>query len=125
MQGELVAENGTMSGGGNRVMRGKMRLGSSAPVVAQQSQRDVADAEARLQTLEEQLQEHQRTVAENEAAATAAHEALASLSTDLQKEELAVQSLLRKVENLKNQMQKIEADMAVCFYLSLCPAGVA
>ena len=116
LQGELVAENGTMSGGGNRVMRGRMRLGSKAPMVSQQSQQDVTQADARLQELEQTLQEQQRDLAENEAAAKAAQEALCVLSTDQQKEELAVQSLLRKVQNLKNQQQKIEADIAVRSY---------
>lgn len=113
VQGELVAENGTMSGGGNRVIRGKMRLGSSAPVGAQQAQRDVADAEANLHQLEQQLEQHQYAAAENEAAVKAAQEALHPLSTELQKEEMAVQSLLRKVDDLRRQVQKIEADMAV------------
>lgn len=29
--GQLIAESGTMSGGGNRQMRGRMRIGSAAP----------------------------------------------------------------------------------------------
>ena len=31
VQGELIAENGTMAGGGNKASRGRMTLGSSAP----------------------------------------------------------------------------------------------
>lgn len=31
MDGQLIAESGTMSGGGNKQLRGRMRLGSAAP----------------------------------------------------------------------------------------------
>jgi chromosome segregation ATPase len=108
-----------MSGGGNRVTCGKMRLGNTAPVNAHQSQRDMTEAEAKLQQLEYQLEQHVRAAAENEAAVKAAQDALQPLSTQLQKEELAVQSLRRKVEDLKRQLQKINVDMDVRFFPSL------
>lgn len=108
-----MAENGTMSGGGNRVTRGKMRLGSSAPVGAQQSQRDCVEAEAKLQKLEKQLEHHQHAVNQLEAAVKEEQDTLQPLCVQVQKEEMAVESLFRKVADLRQQLKKIKTEMTV------------
>eukprot|EP00892_Ulva_mutabilis_P006903 jgi/Ulvmu1/4585/UM002_0314.1 len=115
VQGEVVAENGTMSGGGSRVVRGKMRLGSAAPVVADptQSRAELAAAEERLQQLEKQLQEYQHAAVENGQRADAAAKAQESAAMEFQKICLAVESGARKCKELKQQLMKLDASMQV------------
>ncbi len=51
-QGQLIAESGTISGGGGRPSRGRMALGSSAP----KANVDVKAAQAELKQAEQQLE---------------------------------------------------------------------
>lgn len=59
LTGQLIAESGTMSGGGGRPRGGKMRLGSAAPAGvaadAKALEKELAAAEKQLQQLEGQL----------------------------------------------------------------------
>lgn len=52
-QGELISESGTMTGGGGKPRRGKMRLGSGAPAAAASDEgKDVIVLERDLQQLQ-------------------------------------------------------------------------
>ena len=53
VQGELISESGTMTGGGGKPRRGKMRLGSGAPAAAASDEgKDVIVLERDLQQLQ-------------------------------------------------------------------------
>ena len=58
VQGDLIAENGTMSGGGGNVRTGKMCLGNAAPQTAsdREVRAELERLEATLAQLEGQLQ---------------------------------------------------------------------
>jgi hypothetical protein len=52
-QGELISESGTMTGGGGKPRRGKMRLGLGAPAAAASDEgKDVIVLERDLQQLQ-------------------------------------------------------------------------
>ena len=53
LQGQLIAESGTMSGGGGRPSRGRMQLGSAAP----RGNVDAKAAAAELAAAEQQLEQ--------------------------------------------------------------------
>lgn len=55
LQGELIAESGTMSGGGGRPQRGRMALGTSAPKGA--GAVDAKAAAAELKRAEQALEQ--------------------------------------------------------------------
>ncbi|GBF90732.1 structural maintenance protein of chromosomes [Raphidocelis subcapitata] len=67
MDGQLIAESGTMSGGGARQTRGRMRLGAAAP--------GGAGAAADAKALEKELAAAEREAAQVEGALRAAREA--------------------------------------------------
>ncbi|KAF8072407.1 SMC4 [Scenedesmus sp. PABB004] len=74
LQGQLIAESGTMSGGGGKPRGGLMRLGSAAPrpaVDAKAAAKELADAEGQLAAAEAQLRQARadRDAAERELAA--------------------------------------------------------
>lgn len=107
-----------MSGGGTRVTRGKMCLGSAAPVVVDPatSRAELVTAEERVQKLEAELEEHRHAAAENAARADDAVKAQETAAMDFQKSCLAVQSGTRKCKELKLQLQELDAYMTVWFH---------
>lgn len=114
-----------MSGGGTRVTRGKMRLGSAAPAVVDPatSRAELVAAEEQVQKLDAELQEYRHAAAENAQRADAAVKAQENAAMEFQKSCLAVQSGTRKCRELKLQLQELDASMTVRFH-SL-PSGVA
>jgi hypothetical protein len=53
LQGEVISESGTMTGGGGKPRRGKMRVGSGAPAAASSDDgKDVVVLERDLQQLQ-------------------------------------------------------------------------
>lgn len=111
-----------MSGGGSHITRGKMRLGSAAPVVADptKSRAELVAAEERLQQLEAELEEHRHAAAENARRADAAVKAQESAAMDFQKSRLAVESGTRKVKELQRLLQELDASLTVCLHGSPC-----
>jgi chromosome segregation ATPase len=106
VQGELISESGTMTGGGTSVRTGKMQLGNAPPVTMDptQMQADLAAAEHCCRQAEVELQRAQAAMAQHLAAAEAAEQDARHAESQLQKRQAEAESAALLVAQLERQV---------------------
>ena len=106
MQGQMFADNGTISGGGTSVRTGKMRVGNAPPVARDPAvlHAELDAAEARAAAAEHALSTAHDTVTRAAAEASAAQQAAAAGGLALRKGELDVKSDAAKRTELEQQL---------------------
>ncbi|XP_049659667.1 structural maintenance of chromosomes protein 4 isoform X2 [Accipiter gentilis] len=105
LQGQIIEQSGTMTGGGGRVMKG--RMGSSVIM-------DVSEEE--VNKMESQLQKDSKKAVQYEEEKSQLEEAIRNLSQDIQKMRntlekytASIQSLSEQEIHLKTQVKELEA----------------
>ncbi|KAJ9516738.1 hypothetical protein QJQ45_027143, partial [Haematococcus lacustris] len=87
LQGQLIAESGTMSGGGGKPQRGRMALGTAAPKSAAAA--DAKEAAVELRQAEQQLEQVHAALGRARDTVTACEQALLAADKQLQELESA------------------------------------
>ncbi|GFH20092.1 structural maintenance of chromosomes protein [Haematococcus lacustris] len=87
LQGQLIAESGTMSGGGGKPQRGRMALGTAAPKSAAAA--DAKEAAVELRQAEQQLEQVHAALSRARDTVTACEQALLAADKQLQELESA------------------------------------
>ncbi|KAJ8280337.1 hypothetical protein GJAV_G00053360 [Gymnothorax javanicus] len=105
LQGQIIEQAGTMTGGGGRVMRG--RMGTS--LVSEVTQEELDRMEGRLRQEVEQLQSCQERKLQLEERVHKLRNELRTMKNTLEKYTASMQSLTEQEHNLKSQMKELEA----------------
>ncbi|XP_012693852.2 structural maintenance of chromosomes protein 4 isoform X2 [Clupea harengus] len=107
MQGQIIEMAGTMTGGGSRVMRGKM--GSS--IGSEISQKELDQMESRLRENLTQRQGWQQQRQQLEERVHRQRQALRDMKNTLEKYTASIQGLAEQEIHLKSQIKKLEASV--------------
>ncbi|XP_062409333.1 structural maintenance of chromosomes protein 4 [Sardina pilchardus] len=107
MQGQIIEQAGTMTGGGSRVMRGKM--GSSIGSDSQISQKELDRMESALREQQSQRQEYQQQRQQLEEKVHRQRQQLRDMKNTLEKYTASIQGLAEQELLLKSQIKKLEA----------------
>lgn len=105
LQGQIIEQAGTMTGGGGRVMRG--RMGSS--IGSEVTQEELDRMESRLQKEVQQLQSCQERRLQLEERIHSLRNELRTMKNTLEKYTASMQSLSEQELHLKAQMKELEA----------------
>ncbi|NWX24428.1 SMC4 protein, partial [Aegotheles bennettii] len=107
LQGQIIEQSGTMTGGGGKIMKG--RMGSSVVV-------DISEEE--VNKMESQLQKDSKRAVQCGEEKSQLEEAIRKLQQDvremrntLEKYTASIQNLADQENNLKNQVKKLEANV--------------
>ena len=111
LKGEMINENGTMSGGGAKPRGGRLCLGSAAPKVADAKEAaiDLRGAEAELEEAAVALKTARVALSEAVAEAKAARFALEDVETSIPKLRMEAQAALDRADDLTQRMAELEA----------------
>uniref|UniRef100_A0A8C5TY51 Structural maintenance of chromosomes protein n=1 Tax=Malurus cyaneus samueli TaxID=2593467 RepID=A0A8C5TY51_9PASS len=108
LQGQIIEVSGTMTGGGGKVMKG--RMGSSVVM-------DISEEE--ISKMESQLQKDSQRAVQREEEKSQLEEAIAKLQQDIremrntsEKYTASIQSFSEQEMDLKNQIKELEANVA-------------
>ncbi|EFJ47706.1 structural maintenance of chromosomes protein 4 [Volvox carteri f. nagariensis] len=104
LQGQLIADSGTMSGGG-RPQTGRMALGNAAPRGAAT---DARAAEAELREVDKQADQLGQRVAASQTALRGAEKELAVLETDLPKARMEAEANSQRAADLAQRMSGLQ-----------------
>ncbi|KAK9962804.1 hypothetical protein ABG768_008156 [Culter alburnus] len=107
LQGQIIEQAGTMTGGGGRVMKG--RMGSS--VCADVTQEQLDKMESALNKEVTQLQDWQQRKQQLEEKVHKARRELRDMKNTLEKYTATIQSLTEQELHLKTQMKDLEANV--------------
>lgn len=110
-KGEMINENGTMSGGGAKPRGGRMRLGNAAPKVvdAREAAAEMKDAAAELEQAVTALKEAREALAEAGAESKAATLALKDLEVSIPKVRMEASAAADRAQDLADSMAELEA----------------
>lgn len=110
VKGEMINENGTMSGGGSQPRGGRLRLGNAAPKVADASEAaaELRDAEKELESAAIALKQARAALSEAIAEAKAARLALEDVETAIPKLRMEAQAALDRAADLQERMAELE-----------------
>ncbi|XP_048121194.1 structural maintenance of chromosomes protein 4 [Alosa alosa] len=107
MQGQIIEQAGTMTGGGSRVMRGKM--GSS--IGSEISQKELDGMESTLREKQRQRQDYQQQRQQLEEKVHRQRQQLRDMKNTLEKYTASIQGLAEQEVHLKSQIKKLEASV--------------
>ena len=117
LKGEMINENGTMSGGGAKPRGGRMCLGTKPVITSTVDQRKAADeaasAEEELRELTRRVAEARSRVAEATAGVKAARKELKQLETAIVKSNMDVESSKTFADELELRLPELKAATAV------------
>ncbi|XP_061072830.1 structural maintenance of chromosomes protein 4 [Conger conger] len=108
LQGQIIEQAGTMTGGGGRVMRGRM----GASLGSEVTQEELDSMEGRLRNEVTQLQSCQERKLQLEERLQHLNNQLRSMRNTLQKYTASMQSLSEQESSLQSQMKELEAGVA-------------
>lgn len=116
LQGQMFADNGTISGGGTTVRTGKMRVGNAPPVTRDPAalRAEIEAAEARAAAAEAALAAANDALTRATAEGAAAKERVATGGLAVRKGELEVKSDAAKRKELEGQLSGLRAKAQVC-----------
>ncbi|GAX79886.1 hypothetical protein CEUSTIGMA_g7326.t1 [Chlamydomonas eustigma] len=113
LQGQLISESGTMSGGGGRPSRGRMALGSSAPkggnVDAKAAQAELKQAEEELQSVTQALKSTRDKTIACEQALKAAERQLGELESSVPRARMEVEAEEAKAHDIQTRLEGLKA----------------
>ncbi|NXX18903.1 SMC4 protein, partial [Podargus strigoides] len=107
LQGEIIEQSGTMTGGGGKVMKG--RMGSS--VVMDVSEQEVSKMESQLQKDSKRAVQYEEEKLQLEEAIRKLHQDVLEMRRTLEKYRASMQSLSEQEILLKTQVKELEANV--------------
>ncbi|XP_026521553.1 structural maintenance of chromosomes protein 4 [Notechis scutatus] len=107
LQGQLIEQSGTMTGGGGRVMKG--RMGSS--VIVETSEEEVHKMESQLQKQSQKAMLCQEQKAQLEEIIAKLHKNIREMKNTLEKYTVSIKSLMDQEAHLKVQLKELEANV--------------
>nr|XP_009938294.1 PREDICTED: structural maintenance of chromosomes protein 4 [Opisthocomus hoazin] len=107
LQGQVIEQSGTMTGGGGKVMKG--RMGSSA--VTDVSEEEVNKMESQLQQDSKRAVQCEEEKMELEEAIRKLHQDIQEMRNTLEKYTASIQSLSEQEIHLKTQIKELEANV--------------
>ncbi|EIE19557.1 RecF/RecN/SMC protein [Coccomyxa subellipsoidea C-169] len=111
VQGEIINDSGTMTGGGGRARGGRMRLGSGAPrpVETAAAAAELAAAEKQEEASLKALAEARQMAERSGAALSSAEKALSSLETSISKARMEAAAQRAKADDLAARLDSLRA----------------
>ncbi|XP_062988100.1 structural maintenance of chromosomes protein 4 [Elgaria multicarinata webbii] len=107
LQGQIIEQSGTMTGGGGKVMKG--RMGSSA--VVETSEDEVNEMESHLQKNSQKAMQYQEQKVQLEEMITKLRQSVREMKNTLEKYSASIQSLSEQEAHLKVQVKELEANV--------------
>ncbi|GIL65143.1 hypothetical protein Vafri_18951 [Volvox africanus] len=111
LQGQLIADSGTMSGGG-KPQTGRMTLGNAAPrgaaTDAKAAEMELREVEKRAEELSQALNAQRQRVAAAQSALRSAEKELTSLETELPKTRMEAEANAQRAADLAARMSGLE-----------------
>ncbi|XP_010125416.1 PREDICTED: structural maintenance of chromosomes protein 4, partial [Chlamydotis macqueenii] len=107
LQGQIIEQSGTMTGGGGKVMKG--RMGSS--VVMEVSEEEVSKMESQLQKDSKRAVQYEEDKLKLEEAIRKLHQDVREMRNTLEKYTASIQSLSEQEIHLKTQVEELEANV--------------
>ncbi|NXF77085.1 SMC4 protein, partial [Sclerurus mexicanus] len=107
LQGQIIEMSGTMTGGGSKVMKG--RMGSS--VVVDVSEEEVSKMEAQLQRDSQRAVQCQEEKSQLEEAIRKLHQDIREMRNTSEKYTASIQSFSEQESRLRNQLKELEANV--------------
>ncbi|XP_023662970.1 structural maintenance of chromosomes protein 4 isoform X2 [Paramormyrops kingsleyae] len=107
LQGQIIEQAGTMTGGGGRVMRG--RMGTSVGVEVTQEELDRMESKLKEQVVQMQGRQERRLQLEEKVQRL--RQELREMKNTLEKFTASIQSLSEQEAHLKSQMKELEANV--------------
>ncbi|NXE21059.1 SMC4 protein, partial [Ardeotis kori] len=107
LQGQIIEQSGTMTGGGGKVMKG--RMGSS--VVMEVSEEEVSKMESQLQQDSRRAVQYEEDKLKLEEAIRKLHQDVWEMRNTLEKYTASIQSLCEQEIHLKTQVKELEANV--------------
>ncbi|XP_013923418.1 PREDICTED: structural maintenance of chromosomes protein 4 isoform X1 [Thamnophis sirtalis] len=107
LQGQLIEQSGTMTGGGGKVMKG--RMGSS--VIVETSEEEVHEMESQLQTKSQKAMLCQEQKTQLEEIIAKLHKNIREMKNTLEKYTASIKSLMDQEAHLKVQVKELEANV--------------
>ncbi|XP_053169004.1 structural maintenance of chromosomes protein 4 isoform X4 [Hemicordylus capensis] len=107
LQGQIIEQSGTMTGGGGKVMKG--RMGSS--VVVEISEDEVNKMESQLQKNSLKAIQYQEQKVQLEETVAKLHQSVREMRNTLEKYSASIQSLSEQEVHLKVQVKELEANV--------------
>ena len=110
VKGEMINENGTMSGGGAKPRGGRLRLGNSAPKTTdgKEAVADLQAAEKQLEAALAALKDMRTALSEAGAESKAALLALEDIETAIPKLRMEAQAALDRAQDLESSMDELK-----------------
>eukprot|EP00884_Botryococcus_braunii_P019465 jgi/Botrbrau1/6201/Bobra.0344s0041.1 len=111
LQGEMINESGTMTGGGGKPRGGRICLGNAPPkaVDTKTAQMELAQAETELKTSVQSAEAARKRASAASDARASAEKALSRLELDIPKARLEVDALNQKAADLQNRLAELES----------------
>ncbi|XP_068810410.1 structural maintenance of chromosomes protein 4 isoform X3 [Struthio camelus] len=107
LQGQIIEQSGTMTGGGGKIMKG--RMGSS--VVTDVSEEEVSKMESQLQKDLKRAMQYEEEKMQLEEAIAKLHQNVREMRNTLEKYTASIQSLSEQEIHLKIQVKEFEANV--------------
>ncbi|XP_006002116.1 structural maintenance of chromosomes protein 4 isoform X2 [Latimeria chalumnae] len=107
LQGQIIEQSGTMTGGGGKVMKGRMR----SSVVTEVTQEDVDKMDSKLQNHSAVFMKHQEQKVQLEEKVANLRHSVREMKNTLEKYTASIQSLLEQESHLKLQVKELEANV--------------
>ncbi|XP_054060376.1 structural maintenance of chromosomes protein 4 isoform X2 [Rissa tridactyla] len=107
LQGQIIEQSGTMTGGGGKIMKG--RMGSS--VVMDVSEEEVNKMESQLQKDSKRAVQYEEEKSQLEEAIRKLHEDIREKRNTLEKYTASIQNLSEQEIHLKTQVKELEANV--------------
>uniref|UniRef100_A0A8D2J105 Structural maintenance of chromosomes protein n=1 Tax=Varanus komodoensis TaxID=61221 RepID=A0A8D2J105_VARKO len=107
LQGQIIEQSGTMTGGGGKVMKG--RMGSS--VVVEISEDEVNEMETQLQKSSQKAMRYQEEKVQLEEMIVKLRQTVREMRNTLEKYSASIQSLSEQEAHLKVQVKELEANV--------------
>ncbi|NXW27362.1 SMC4 protein, partial [Phaetusa simplex] len=107
LQGQIIEQSGTMTGGGGKIMKG--RMGSS--VVMDVSEEEVNRMESQLQKDSKRAVQYEEEKSQLEEAIRKLHEDIREMRNTLEKYTASIQNLSEQEIHLKTQVKELEANV--------------
>nr|XP_020647426.1 structural maintenance of chromosomes protein 4 isoform X1 [Pogona vitticeps]XP_020647427.1 structural maintenance of chromosomes protein 4 isoform X1 [Pogona vitticeps] len=108
LQGQIIEQSGTMTGGGGKVMKG--RMGSS--VILETSEDQVNEMEFELQTKSKKAMQYQEQKVQLEEMIAKLRQSVREMRNTLEKYSASIQSLSEQEAHLEVQVKDLEANAA-------------
>ncbi|NWS72506.1 SMC4 protein, partial [Crotophaga sulcirostris] len=105
LQGQIIEQSGTMTGGGGKVMKGRM----GASVVMDVSEEEVNKMESQLQRDAKRVVQYEEEKLQLEEAIKKLHQGVREMRNTLEKYTASIQSLSEQEIHLKTQVKELEA----------------